>query len=590
MSERADAQSDTQTAFVLIVALSTSTHVQRVTMTSVLDDGIDSLDATSEQQHQQHHQQQHEPQATAVDDTSEAHVSSPADGHVSYFPPQHSQLFSLPQQLQQSQQQQQMAFELQQHQQQQQHQQAQSAYLHHLAMQQQQQHHFQQQHQQPQLSQLAGLRLGHPQSQQQLPPPCRLFAGGYCRFGDQCRYSHSAPLNHSLSQLSSGASSTLPAIPPPPPPGLDGTAYQHQPHIHAALMQQQMDALRQQQANMQYSHHALSSGNGTHSGSSSLHRTQFQQPPLPLARQTVLEQHRDDSNSGERAEDADTEDKDRQAAVNGSNSHEEQDKRAAAGEDDSEAASTPRSTAPSSIATTYLSSSNSSPSALSANATPFSSSFSSPSFPPSSAASSQHHSPFLNPAYPAMQPGKLSSQHTQYPFHHFSTGPSTAGMDHTLTRQQPFPFNRHTAPFVPSHGQSPAFAYSAHQRREIESRDPEREAELFSSMGVGVNFDKYDDIAVDAQGNGVQPPVAAFTDLPLPEFLQHNIDAAHYVKPTPIQKHALPNALMGRDIMACAQTGSGQLAVQHAVPQTLPFVSRHCAYSSFTAASVLCGV
>ncbi|KAL0844771.1 hypothetical protein Bca101_018017 [Brassica carinata] len=45
------------------------------------------------------------------------------------------------------------------------------------------------------------------------------------------------------------------------------------------------------------------------------------------------------------------------------------------------------------------------------------------------------------------------------------------------------------------------------------------------------------------------------------EALNLNIHRCRYVKPTPVQRHAIPILLGGKDLMACAQTGSGKTGV-----------------------------
>jgi len=56
----------------------------------------------------------------------------------------------------------------------------------------------------------------------------------------------------------------------------------------------------------------------------------------------------------------------------------------------------------------------------------------------------------------------------------------------------------------------------------------------------------------------VPAAIEAFADAALGSYLMHNIERAHFTKPTPVQKYAIPICLRGRDLMGCAQTGSGK--------------------------------
>lgn len=55
-------------------------------------------------------------------------------------------------------------------------------------------------------------------------------------------------------------------------------------------------------------------------------------------------------------------------------------------------------------------------------------------------------------------------------------------------------------------------------------------------------------------------PRAVFADLGLSEALLRGVAEAGYVHPTPIQEQAIPVVLMGRDVLGCAQTGTGKTA------------------------------
>ncbi len=51
-----------------------------------------------------------------------------------------------------------------------------------------------------------------------------------------------------------------------------------------------------------------------------------------------------------------------------------------------------------------------------------------------------------------------------------------------------------------------------------------------------------------------------FAELGLQERLLKGVEAMGYTEPTPIQKEAIPRALKGKDIVGCAQTGTGKTA------------------------------
>jgi len=96
----------------------------------------------------------------------------------------------------------------------------------------------------------------------------------------------------------------------------------------------------------------------------------------------------------------------------------------------------------------------------------------------------------------------------------------------------------------------------------------DREEQLLfrgSRMKTGINFDAYDEVDVERRGGrGVEVALDSFQQcceqFNLPRDLTENIDRCAYNKPTPVQKHSVPAALVNTDVMVAAQTGSGKTA------------------------------
>ena len=69
-------------------------------------------------------------------------------------------------------------------------------------------------------------------------------------------------------------------------------------------------------------------------------------------------------------------------------------------------------------------------------------------------------------------------------------------------------------------------------------------------------------------------PSLKFADLNLIEPIQRAVAETGYTEPTPIQKAAIPHLLEGRDLLGCAQTGTGKTAAF-----ALPILNRLVEYS-----------
>ncbi|KAJ3020022.1 DEAD-box ATP-dependent RNA helicase [Thoreauomyces humboldtii] len=98
-------------------------------------------------------------------------------------------------------------------------------------------------------------------------------------------------------------------------------------------------------------------------------------------------------------------------------------------------------------------------------------------------------------------------------------------------------------------------------RPDIKGRDPRMELQLYGAQhNSGINFEKYDDIPVEASGRDAPVPITDFANSLLDELAKSNVKLAGYHHPTPVQKSSVAIVTSGRDLMACAQTGSGKTA------------------------------
>lgn len=67
-------------------------------------------------------------------------------------------------------------------------------------------------------------------------------------------------------------------------------------------------------------------------------------------------------------------------------------------------------------------------------------------------------------------------------------------------------------------------------------------------------------LGIVVEGRGVPRPIIDFGHCGFPETLNFNLKTAGYEVPTPIQMQMIPVGLLGRDLLASADTGSGKTA------------------------------
>lgn len=102
------------------------------------------------------------------------------------------------------------------------------------------------------------------------------------------------------------------------------------------------------------------------------------------------------------------------------------------------------------------------------------------------------------------------------------------------------------------------------------------------ARATGEDFDLYDSVSVNVTGTGAEclPSLTTFQDMfdrfsdKIPKTLHDNMKQCGFVRPTPVQKYAIPAGLEGRDVMCSAQTGSGKTAA-FLIPMLASMIKNH---------------
>ncbi|KAJ0964723.1 hypothetical protein J5N97_025861 [Dioscorea zingiberensis] len=131
------------------------------------------------------------------------------------------------------------------------------------------------------------------------------------------------------------------------------------------------------------------------------------------------------------------------------------------------------------------------------------------------------------------------------------------------------------APVTPRNGTTPAFVppgrrpnAAGQQPKSAVALEPvfepwrpsDRVLSLTSEQIEEVQMRLNVDVTVASDSPPAPAPVESFTDMCLHSSIMKDITLHEYTRPTPIQAQAMPVALSGRDLLGCAETGSGKTA------------------------------
>ena len=119
-----------------------------------------------------------------------------------------------------------------------------------------------------------------------------------------------------------------------------------------------------------------------------------------------------------------------------------------------------------------------------------------------------------------------------------------------MTETTPLPDTSHTEPTEAAHG--------AHEQPVPASLAPETPAALPEPEPAQSEVQQDEHTYEDDEPQ--EPAESGFAALGLSEAIVRAVTEKGYTTPTPIQAQAIPYVLMGRDLLGCAQTGTGKTA------------------------------